>query len=52
MVNKMSEIKKPWKDSYPLSRVLNTSFRMNQSPTFPSYNSYMSLALFYICIFL
>jgi len=29
------------KDSYQLNNVLNTSFGVNQSPTFPFYNSYM-----------
>ncbi|KAG4085693.1 hypothetical protein H8356DRAFT_1364486 [Neocallimastix lanati (nom. inval.)] len=29
------------KDSHPLNNVLNTSFGVNQSPTFPFYNSYM-----------
>jgi len=31
------------KDSHPLNNVLNTSFGVNQSPTFPFYNSYMKV---------
>jgi len=31
------------KDSYQLNNVLNTSFGVNQSPTFPFYNSLKSI---------
>jgi len=31
------------KDSHPLNKVLSTSFRVNQSPTFPYYHSCMNL---------